>query len=104
MISTLSAIAFGGLMLVAVVDRVPTLNTTPTCAGAEGDLSSTRTVASCQASERQARDTLAEEWNKYPAADKSNCIAATNIGGFPSYVQVLTCLEMARDAREMPTD
>jgi hypothetical protein len=104
MISALSAITLGGLLLVAAVDHVPTLNTAPTCAGADSDLSATRTVATCQASEQQARDALAAEWSKFPAADRRECVAETGIGGFPSYVQVLTCLEMARDARKLPAN
>jgi LAS superfamily LD-carboxypeptidase LdcB len=104
MISALPAIALGGLLLVASSDRVPTLNTAPTCAGANGDLSATRTVPKCRESEQQARDALAAQWSNFPAADKAECVAETSIGGFPSYVQVLTCLEMARDARKLPAN
>jgi hypothetical protein len=104
MTSALPVMALGGLLLVAAVDRVPTLNTGPTCAGADSELSSTRTAAKCQESEQQARDALAAQWNKFPAADKRECVAETGIGGFPSYVQVLTCLEMARDARNLPAN
>jgi hypothetical protein len=104
MTSALSAITLGGLLLVAAVDHVPVLNTAPTCAGADSGLSATRTVASCQQSEQEARDALAAQWSKFPAADRSECVAETGIGGFPSYVQVLTCLEMARDARNLPAN
>ena len=83
----------------AVADRVPTLDTRPSCADAAGEVSATRTVATCQQSEQQARDALAAQWRNFPAADRRSCVAETNIGGFPSYVQVLVCLELARDAR-----
>ena len=102
--TSLPVMALGGLLLVAAVDRVPTLNTTPTCAGANSELSAIRTVAKCQQSEQEARDALAAQWNQFPAADKRECVAETGIGGFPSYVQVLTCLEMARDARNLPAN
>ena len=102
--TSLPVMALGGLLLIAAVDHVPTLNTKPTCAGADSDLSATRTVAKCQESEQQARDALAAQWNKFPAADRNECFAETGIGGFPSYVQVLTCLEMARDARNLPAN
>jgi hypothetical protein len=95
----LAAAMLGTVLTVATADSVPTLNTHPTCAGADGVLSGTRNVASCEQSEQAARDTLGTEWRKFSAPDRRDCIAETNIGGFPSYVQVLTCLEMARDAR-----
>lgn len=86
---------------VAAIDRVPSLDTRPSCADAGSEVSETRTVASCQQSEQQARNSLASQWQNFPAADKRNCVAETNVGGFPSYVQVLVCLELARDARTM---
>jgi hypothetical protein len=95
----LAAAMLGGVLTVAAADNVPELDTRPTCAGADSVLSGTRNVASCEQSEQQARNTLSTEWQKFPASDQRNCVAETNIGGFPSYVQVLTCLEMARDAR-----
>jgi len=95
----LAAVMLGGVLTVAAADNVPALDTRPTCAGANSVLSGTRNIASCEQSEQQARDTLSTEWHKFPVSDQRNCVAETNIGGFPSYVQVLTCLEMARDAR-----
>jgi hypothetical protein len=86
---------------VAAVDRVPTLDTRPSCADATSEISVTRTTASCQQSEQQARDALTSQWQSFPVADKRSCVAETNVGGFPSYVQVLVCLELARDARAM---
>ena len=97
----LAAVILGGVLTVAAADNVPVLHTQPTCAGADSDLSGSRNIASCEQSEQQARDTLGTEWQKFSAADRRNCVAETNIGGFPSYVQVLTCLEMARDARAL---
>ena len=99
-----ATIAFGTLLTVAATSPVPTLDTRPTCADAATEISVTRTVATCQQSEQQARDTLASEWANFPAADKNTCVATSRIGGFPSYVQVLTCLELARDARTLKLD
>jgi hypothetical protein len=99
MYTYLTAAMLGGVLTVAAADNVPTLNTKPTCAGADSVLSGTRNIASCEQSELQARNTLGTEWQKFSASDKRSCVEETNIGGFPSYVQVLTCLEMARDAR-----
>lgn len=97
-------LAFGALVMVSAVDPVPVLDTRPTCADVGADASVTRTVDLCEQSEKQARDTLAAEWNKFSGADRARCVATTRIGGFPSYVQVLTCLEIARDASTMKVD
>jgi hypothetical protein len=34
---------------------------------------------------------------QFVGADKRSCMETTQIGGFASYVELLTCLEMARD-------
>ena len=99
-----AAMTFGAVLNVAAVDQVPTFDTRPSCADAATEISVTRTIAGCQQSEQQARDQLNTQWHNFPAADKQNCIAETRIGGFPSYVQVLVCLELARDARTMKVD
>ena len=45
--------------------------------------------------EKQARQKLTSEWGQYSQAAKSSCIKETNIGT-PSYVELQTCLEMAK--------
>ena len=104
MIIPLIPLVFGAVITVSSADRVPMLDTRPTCADAEQQISVTRTVELCQQSEQQARAALASQWANFPSADRQTCVATTKIGGFPSYVQVLTCLELARDARTMKVD
>jgi hypothetical protein len=104
MLIPIKAITLGAALTMPVVDRVPTFDTRPTCADAAKEISVTRTVEICQRSEQQARDQLASQWAKFPAGDRQTCVATTRIGGFPSYVQVLTCLELARDARTLKVD
>jgi LAS superfamily LD-carboxypeptidase LdcB len=103
MTSTLASLAFASFLLVSASDQVPTLDTGPTCAGVSrlwADASS----SSCRQDEKEARDALSSQWKNFSAADRRECVAATQVGGYPSYVQVLTCLEMARDARAMPAE
>src|ERR1043165_4150757 len=99
---TLAAMTLSGLLLVAAADHPPTLNIGPTCAGAADDASRATRSGQCVESENEARNRLASDWSKFPTADRRDCLAVTQIGGFPSYVQVLTCLEIARDARRLP--
>jgi hypothetical protein len=88
-----------------VADGVPQFNTEPTCRGA-GSASNTISGAkeACLAKEKQARDDLARQWAVFPAADRNRCVGSTRSGGIPSYVQLLTCLETAKLARELPKD
>lgn len=101
MLTTLTGLIFGTVVAVSAISPVPTLDTRPTCAGAAREISITRTVEMCEQSEQQARDALAKEWASFPSADKATCVGTTRMGGFPSYVQIQTCLELARDAREL---
>jgi hypothetical protein len=107
------AVALAGLLALSVVKvpsaeaaagSVPTFDTRPACADAAADISPTRTAGRCQESEQQARDSLTTQWGSFSKTDEANCAAETQIGGFPSYVQLLTCLEMARDARTLKVD
>ena len=49
----------------------------------------------------EAKDQLAKEWTQFAAADKSHCLQLSTIGGDPTYTELLTCLELERDARRL---
>jgi hypothetical protein len=84
----------------AVADPVPAFDLHPTCRGSAATAGGGGSgLDVCLHSERSARDKLAQEWSEFSAADRSRCIQLTHMTRMPSYVQVLTCLEMARDAR-----
>ena len=53
----------------------------------------------CLNVEQQSRQKLASEWGQYSQAAKSSCIKETSIG-MPSYVELQTCLEMAKWAEQ----
>ncbi|KMO42827.1 hypothetical protein VQ02_01925 [Methylobacterium variabile] len=63
-------------------------------AGARFDAASYR---SCLSDERAARRTLRRRWASFPPADRQNCREENEIGGPPSYVALLTCLQLAAD-------
>src|SRR3954447_22960371 len=83
----------------ARADTVPSFNIHPTCDGASVGISGGPDV--CVRSEQSARDELVAKWAQFPAGDRTRCVQLTNMTHMPSYVQVLTCLEMARDARQL---
>jgi hypothetical protein len=56
----------------------------------------------CQSDERTARATLVSNWTQYSSASKRECITLQGGGSGPqSYVELLTCLEMAQQAKEI---
>jgi hypothetical protein len=97
-----ATLALGALLLVAAADGVPHFDALKGCqAGADSGVDLQPNVGECVASETQARDALVKQWKNFPAADKISCVAETSMGGPPSYIEVLTCLEIGRDARGM---
>jgi len=103
MLPSLSAIMLAApLTFVAVADQIPTFDVHPTCQGAHATAGAGgRGSDVCIKSELSARDDLAKQWAEFPEADRTRCVHVTNMTQMPSYVQVLTCLEMARDARQL---
>jgi hypothetical protein len=85
----------------------PNLNVKPSCEAAADRTAmeqmpgtNVRDVASCMRDENEARDQLAKEWAKFSRDDQQNCTSITTTGGIPSYVELLVCLEMNRDAKD----
>ncbi len=98
-----AALALGSsLISVAASGTVPTLNVEPSCkaAGAAG-LMMGRTADSCMNDEKAARDDLVKNWSTFSSDDKTHCLSMVSTGGGPSYVELLSCLEMSRDAKKI---
>lgn len=97
-----TALALSAVLLVAAADGVPHFDPRQGCqAGADSGVDLQPNVDGCVASEMQTRSSLVEQWKNFSAADRTNCVDETSMGGPPSYIEILTCLEIARDAREM---
>ena len=97
-------LALAGTLLFTVADDVPTLNVESGCRAAArmGDsLSLDTTLRQCLADENSARDQLEKQWTQFPPALRQRCLATTETGGDPSYVEVLVCLQMGRDAAQV---
>jgi hypothetical protein len=52
--------------------------------------------------EAAALGQLKTEWAQSVGAEKRSCMVTTQIGGFASYVELLTCLEMAGGVTSAP--
>jgi hypothetical protein len=104
MIPVLPAILVSATVLVA--DQVPRLDVTPSCrASANGILGVKQDIDSCMQSENAARDQLAQQWSTFAAADRQSCTTLTTLGGTGgTYTELITCLEMKRDAAKLPKE
>jgi hypothetical protein len=88
---------------IAFAQGVPTINIDPTCrAAAKGSAGMQQDFDSCRKSEQAARDVLVQQWASFLAADRGSCYRLTTTGTPGTYTELLTCLEMKRDARKLP--
>jgi hypothetical protein len=109
MMIPITTLALVTQMTVAIADNVPSFNLEPVCRGIaqqgglalEPNQSARQDFKSCMKSEMAMRGKLVQQWPTFKASDKANCIGATNAGGLPSYTNLLTCLQMARDASKL---
>jgi len=98
----LFALVLGSHAFIAVADGMPAFDAAPGCRAAaevapEG-------FNACMKDEQGARAQLALQWETFIASDRATCAQNETAGGSPSYVELLTCLQMARDARALPVD
>jgi hypothetical protein len=81
---------------------VPVLQVVSSCeAAGRGAVVLGRNKEACLADESAAQDTLRQNWATYAANDKTQCVGMTRTGGPASYVELLSCLEIMRDARNI---
>jgi hypothetical protein len=84
-------------------DSVPELNIEPTCHDAAMAMPvQDRHEDVCKRDENEARGKLQQEWAQFTAGQRAHCVTLTSLGGPPSYVELLTCLEMAKAAADQP--
>jgi hypothetical protein len=93
---------------VVLADEIPTLDVKPICRGIAMQAANPTekggpdlSYKECVNSERAVRDELAKIWSTFAAADKGHCVRLATQGGEPSYTELITCLEMARDVRAL---
>jgi hypothetical protein len=104
MIASVVRIIFTGTILgLAVVpagaDDPPILNMGPSCdAAAAAAISLVRDKQECMREEGAAQDSLTKNWSQYLPADKTLCVGMVAKGGPASYVELLSCLEIMKDA------
>ncbi|MGA8155191.1 MAG: hypothetical protein WB822_03060 [Rhodoplanes sp.] len=95
--------SFGASLVLMVADELPNFNVEASCKAFEGfGLALSHSTEACVNDEKAAQAQLKQNWTSYPPAERSRCVAETMVGD-PSYVDVLTCLQMAQDVDVMNT-
>jgi len=90
--------------LVLVADAVPQLNIEPSCRAASmAAVAANRNESVCMRDEETARGKLEQEWAQYTPPQRSHCVQLSTLGGSPSYVELLTCLELGKAASSLPS-
>jgi len=88
----------------AASNGVPTANIATTCRTSVKALiaifgtETQQNFESCMNSEKEAREQIVKNWQKFPAGARQRCVNTT--GYMPSYVEWLTCLEMEQQVNE----
>jgi hypothetical protein len=81
--------------------RIPALDINKSCKSvsslAVGQVSSEK----CVEQENAAKAELQKTWSTFAAGDRERCTGLATAGGYPSYIELLSCVQMARDARNL---
>jgi hypothetical protein len=85
--------------LVLVSDTVPQFDINPGCRAASIGEVVNRSLEACRTDEDNAKKALSDGWTKFPMADRAECQRMVTMGGPASYVELLTCLELAQQTR-----
>jgi hypothetical protein len=101
MAAVLLALSSGRILLAA--DAVPEFKIESCSAAEEMSGSAARNVQACLQDEQTAKDTLRQNWSSFDRSQRNHCQLLMKAGGKPSYVELLTCLEMKAGPTTTPT-
>jgi hypothetical protein len=94
-------IACGASLVLSVADKVPEFDVSASCKAVAGfGLTLSHSPEACISDENAAHAELKQKWDSYPVAVRNRCVDETMIGS-PSYVDILTCLQMTQDAEAL---
>ncbi len=79
---------------------LPKLDVKATCRRAQPLSGLQTSYQGCLNDETDAQRELSRTWFDFKPGPRSTCTRVTNIGGAPSYVEVLTCLQLDKQAGE----
>jgi hypothetical protein len=88
-------------LLVLAADNIPAFNIEPHCRALAEKTGFAQDRDVCLQQEQAARQQLGVEWTQFTPAGKSHCLRLSTLGNDPTYTELLTCLELDRDARQL---
>jgi hypothetical protein len=96
----LSLALFGNQPMIPVSDHVPHLDVEALCKATAADDKANgivlgQSVEMCMRDETSAQEQLTAAWQANSGPTRDRCEGEAVAGGFPSYVDLLTCMEMA---------
>jgi hypothetical protein len=94
MLLHLSIAILATLSPIAISDTLPAFDIAKEC---RFESESSKAFDRCSHDETDALQQLQAEWPQFADGDRSACFTEATVGGFASYVELLICLEMARD-------
>ena len=101
MMAVFAAVSPGMPMSAAVGDDVPTYDVRKSCKADVQAYSTAQSVAGCLTDEQNA--TLVSQWTQFAPESRSRCAQMVgDVAGPQSYVELLTCLQMAKDVKSLP--
>jgi hypothetical protein len=105
MVKSLTPIAAAAVFLwvqsfAALADEVPTLNVSKSCHADIEAYPGAGAAAACLADEQRAKDVLARQWTQFAPDSRTRCMQmVTDIAGTQSYVELLSCLQEAKEVK-----
>jgi hypothetical protein len=104
-LAAIAAATLCGLPHFAAADEVPTYDVRKSCKADVQAYSTAGTAASCLADEQNARVTLVSQWTQFAPDSRTRCMQLVGDAAGPqSYVELLTCLQMAKDVKGLPKE
>ena len=107
MLIPISMVVLSTQLVIAVADGMPKYDIARGCRADNTqafDLSTgqNETIKKCVSDEQGAMEQLQTQWSQFRESERTQCAVEANIGGTPSYVDLLTRLQAAKLAGQLP--
>src|SRR5262249_18405772 len=100
---SVATLSLGILLQTAMADEVPNYDVRKSCKADLQQYPSAQSATGCLADEQNARTTLVSQWTQFSPESRSRCTQmVSDPAGPQSYVELLTCLQMAKDVKGLP--
>jgi len=102
-LTAVAAISLGVQVHAAIADEVPTFDVRKSCKADVQAYQGSGTASGCMADEQNAQKILVSQWTQFAPENRTRCAQMVgDVAGTQSYVELLTCLQMAKDMKTLP--